>query len=134
MGISVQPPGPAEIGQPTEGALKGTFNSSTAPGANVALANFTGGNVLAPGYYKIYAAFYFAPTTAPVDGTDNDNIVFEVDGNAIGGNMLAPAIENSVNTYVFDKIYTATGAIKLQTVRAATAAVVYRTSLVAIAL
>jgi hypothetical protein len=106
-----------------------TYNSQAGPGASVGLAGFSGGNALVPGRYKIEARAYFGPAVAPVDGTDSDNLALDVDGVSIGSHLMIPATENLVQAWDFGVIETSTGAVQFKTIGAATAGVVYRTSI-----
>lgn len=108
---------------------KSTYNSTTAPGSSVSLANFSGGSALTPGYYLVEARVYFGPAVAPVDGTDNDNFFLSIDGTGIGGQLICPAAENTPQTYTYPQILTTTGAIAIKTKGAATTGVVYRSIL-----
>jgi hypothetical protein len=131
VGITIIPPG-AESEEVYPVVPYRTYNATTGPGASVSLANFSGGSTLpAPAFYDVVAQFYFGPGTAPVDGTDNDNVSFRVDG-VSNGRLLVPIVQNSVLTVTFRQVYTALGTIALQTINAGTAAVIYRSALTAV--
>jgi hypothetical protein len=112
---------------------KSTYNQTVAPGANATLANFSGGGALPAGFYSITASVYFGPATAPVDGTDNDNFVLNVDGVSTG-HIMIPATQSSIVTVVYPSVFTNGTNISIKSIIAGTALVQYRSSLVATAL
>jgi hypothetical protein len=111
--------------------VKSVYNTTTTPAGNAVLANLGGANILPPGTYQIDAYAYFGGATSPVDGTDNDNIRLFVDAVNATNALPMPAALTTMNHWTFPKIQTASGTISLKALSAATAGVIYRTSLIA---
>ena len=71
----------------------------TSPGALATLVQAAAADGLIAGEYEVTAAFYFAGT-APVDGTDSDNVNLVVD-NVTQTKLGIAAVSNQLQNYRF---------------------------------
>lgn len=101
-------------------------NQTTAPGGGATLAILT---LATSATYEIIVTAYFSGT-APVDGTDSDNLSLVLEGSGVA-QPLVPAAANTLFTYKCLLTTGTTGVVGLVTVGAATAGTKYHTSIAA---
>lgn len=124
MGISIDPPGPAQLGVP--GASLVAQVSATGPLANTTIANIA---ALPAGLYKIDVYLELSGTVA---AADQDNIRLQVDGVTVSRlNMSAAITSGDVNSPVTIYARSNGTSIRVQSVGAATGTAIYGTMIVA---
>lgn len=108
------------------------FNSRTTPAAFSNLTSFTSGNsnaLLPFTTYEIVASLFFSGT-APVDGTDSDNVNVLFEGTSSAA-LPIPAVAGVMATWRLIGTTGTNGTVQMQNLRLATTGTIYHASLIA---